>query len=421
MTETQRARGARVAAAHRSFYRDTLLNQVVPFWLRHGVDRRYGGIGNILDDAGNTTGHDKYLWSQGRALWTFSALYNRVEPRAEWFEFAHHIYRYLRKVGPDSEGRWAYRLDKNGQVIEGPVSILVDGFVLNGLGEYYKATGDEAALRLACSTFESVLDRLQRPGSFGIAPYEVPPGLKTHSVAMIFAFFGYNLGKTAGRADYCAEGLRIAREILSDFYRRDKEAIVEYVSLDGSFSDTPQGRACVPGHGLESMWFLISIFERSGDEKYIPLCCDLIRRNLELAWDTEYGGLRLALDIDGREPAYWQRADCKPWWVQVEALVATGYAHLYTGEAWCLDWHRKVQEWAWARYPTPSGEWTQWLDARGEAATTAALPVKDPFHLPRALIYLSELFERVDASSLHDTARNDRSDSQVATASPAII
>ena len=28
------------------FYMDSLLNDVVPFWLKHGLDREYGGIGN---------------------------------------------------------------------------------------------------------------------------------------------------------------------------------------------------------------------------------------------------------------------------------------------------------------------------------------------------------------------------------------
>jgi hypothetical protein len=37
------------------------------------------------------------------------------------------------------------------------------------------------------------------------------------------------------------------------------------------------------------------------------------------------------------------------------------------------------------------GEWTQWLDRQGRKMASAGLPVKDPFHLPRALIYLLSL------------------------------
>src|SRR5438046_44904 len=90
----------------RRLYRSTLLEDVVPFWLRHGIDRQFGGIGNMLDDGGNPTGTDKYIWSQGRALWTFSALYNRIERRSEWLAFADHLFHYLQTHGRDGKGRW---------------------------------------------------------------------------------------------------------------------------------------------------------------------------------------------------------------------------------------------------------------------------------------------------------------------------
>ncbi len=377
----------------RALYRSTLLDDVVPFWMRHGFDREYGGISNILDDAGNVLGHDKFLWSQGRALWTFSALYNRIEKRSEWLDFARHIYAYLTSHGRDDQGRWMYRLDPAGKVIEADISISVDGFVMNGLAEYFRATGDPKALALALATYENVRDRLRRPGSYGIAPYTIPPGMKNHGTRMTFSLFFYELGTVAERPDICQAGIELADELLEDFYVPEKDAVLEYVSLAGEFVDSPQGRTCVPGHVIEAMWFLISIFERAGRPDHIPTCCRLIRRHLELAWDAEDGGLKLALDIDGKTPVFWRRPEVKPWWCQAEALVGTAYAYVHTREEWCLEWHRRVQEWAFAHYPVETGEWTQWLDNRGQKTTSAGLPVKDPFHLPRALIYLIDLFE----------------------------
>src|SRR5512147_2523756 len=83
-------------------YRRTLLDDIVPFWMKHGIDRNYGGISNVIDDQGNALSHDKYLWSQGRALWTFSALYRRIEKRAEWLAFADHLFAYLCSHGRDA-------------------------------------------------------------------------------------------------------------------------------------------------------------------------------------------------------------------------------------------------------------------------------------------------------------------------------
>jgi N-acylglucosamine 2-epimerase len=377
-----------------SLYRRTLLEDVVPFWLGRGIDRANGGLHNMLDDAGSVVGTDKFLWSQGRGLWAFSALVNRIDRRAEWIAAADHIFRYLTSVnGRDEQGRWVFRLDKDGMRLEGNTSIYVDGFVMAGMTEYHAATKNETALKLALEIYENVLSRLNEPGSYQLAPYHLPPGMKTHGVAMIFSFFFYELGQLLGRSDIKQVALDHAYQVLNHFYRPEKDAIVEFVTLDGKFVDSPEGRACVPGHALESMWFLITIFERSGDAESIRKCCRLIQRHIELAWDDEFGGLMLARDIDGKEPPYWQFPQHKPWWVQVEALVATALAYAHTREAWCLHWHRKVRDFAFAHYPVKTGEWTPWVDRQGNRMANAVMPVKDPFHLPRALIYLVNVLE----------------------------
>lgn len=377
----------------RMLYRRTLLEDIVPFWVRHGVDRTHGGIGNILDDQGNTLGTDKYIWSQGRALWTFSALYNRVEPKAEWLEVATHIFTYLREHGRDDEGRWMFRLDAAGNVLDGPISIYADGFALAGLTEYYAATGDAEARSMAVETYENTSARIASPGSYSVAPYEIPPGLKTHGVNMVFALFYFELGRVLKRQDVQARGIELADEILDHFYVARYDAILEFVDLDGQSVDSPEGRACVPGHAIEALWFLLYIFEQVDDQEKLARCRRLIRRHLELAWDEPYGGLLLAIDVEGRQPPYWKNAQCKPWWVQVEALVATAYAYAQCREGWCLDWHRRVQEFALSHYPVATGEWTPWVDRQGRKMSNAVLPVKDPFHLPRGLMYLTELFE----------------------------
>jgi len=381
-------------AAVRDLYQRTLLHDVMPFWLRHGRDDRHGGFSNVLDDAGNALSFDKFLWSQGRALWTLSAMHNRIDRDGRWLDFATHVYRYLSTHGRDERGHWMYRLDAAGRTLEADTSIAVDAFVMHGLGEYHRASGDRGALDLALATQSSVATRLARPGSYGFAPYAIPPGLKNLGVAMLYSLFFFELGEIANRDDIRMQGLRLVEEILDDFYVAEKEAILEFVSLDGRFIDSPAGRTCVPGHALEALWFAISILERCGGSERIGTAVRLIRRHLEIAWDEDRGGLSLAVDIDGRQPVFWKRHDCKPWWVQVEALVATAYAHLHSGESWCLAWHNRIREWAFARYPVPTGEWRQWLDQEGRPTTSAALPVKDPFHLPRALLVLIDVLGR---------------------------
>ena len=383
------------AARFHDLYMSTLLDDIVPFWMRHGFDEKFGGISNVLDESGNALNHEKFLWSQGRALWTFSALCNRVENKEEWRKFADHLFHYLSTQGRDERGYWMYRLDENGKVLDPDISIYVDGFALAGLTEYFTLTKNESAKTLALETYATIAKRLSTPGSYGTAPYEIPAGLKPHGVAMMYSFFFFNAGEAFDNADIKNHGGKLASEILADFYVPEKNAILEYVALTGEYSNTPAGRACVPGHAIEVLWFLISMAERSGDNKRIARCCELIERHLQLGWDEEFGGLKLALDINGQEPIYWQRADCKPWWVQVEALVATAMAYRHTGDEKFLKWHERIQSWAWDHYPVPGGEWTQWLDRSGKHTQSAALPVKDPFHLPRALMVLMETWQQI--------------------------
>ena len=57
--------------------------------------------------------------------------------------------------------------------------------------------------------------------------------------------------------------------------------------------------------------------------------------------------------------------------------------------------HKQINEFAFKHYPNGYGEWYNWLDNDGNVGETAALPVKDPFHLPRAMMMLIEQFEKL--------------------------
>lgn len=375
-------------------YSDTLNNEVMPFWLKYSVDES-GAINNCITEDGKVLSKDRYIWSQGRALWTFSAMYNRIEKKQEYLDVATGIFNYLRKIKRNEDGSWNYLYDGDGNMLEGPISIYVDGFVLIGMTEYYVATKNEEAKKIALEIFESTWVRQQNLGSYKVAPYVIPDGMKTHGVNMIFSFFYECLGKAVEREDIREIAHSLALEVINKFYVEEKDAILEFVMADGGFSDTPEGRSCVPGHAIECMWFLINIFEERNEKENIEKCIKIIKRHIELGWDEEKGGMHLALDIDGKEPVFWGKPTYKPWWVQVETLVATLYAYKHTEDEWFMDMHKKVNEYAFSHYPSGSGDWYNWLDDNGKIGESAALPVKDPFHLPRALIYLCDLCKKM--------------------------
>ena len=384
-----------------AIYRAELLERTVPFWLNHAIDREHGGILTCISDDGQILSTDKYMWSQLRAIWTFSALYNEIEPRQEWLDTARHIFSFARQHGRDEEGRWVFAVDASGNMIQGATSIYADGFAIYGLTELARATGDQRAIDLALETYENVQRRLARPGSYETAPYPIPEGVKAHGVSMIFSLVFHELGLLLNDEAILAAGLHHAEEVMTAFLRADSGLVHEYITLDNRLIDSAQGQAIVPGHAIESMWFMIHIYQYWANQHRIDQALSAIKRHMEYGWDEAWGGILLSRDAAGGDP-WWPFAESKLWWPQTEALYALLLAYEQSGKEWALAWFSRAHDYAFSHYPVAVyGEWTQKLDRRGQKFTqTVALPVKDPFHLPRSLIYCTRILEDLAAEFL---------------------
>lgn len=375
-------------------YRKLLLDNVVPFWLRYGIDQKYGGVLSCMRDDGSIASGDKFSWSQARSVWTFSALYNRVERRPEFLAAADNSIRFLLDHGRDKDGKWVYRTDQQGRVIEGATSIYTDCFVVYGFSEYYRAVRDDRVLSIAQGAFERVRRRIDEPDFQETAPYPLPIGWKNHGIPMIMTETTNELALTTGDASLEPLVDDYVRRVMDHFVRPERRVLLEFLTTDYREVPPPAGTFVMPGHAIESMWFVMHVARRRGDQDLIRRAAEVVRWHLELGWDPEYGGIFLSRDLEGHEP-YLPHADKKLWWPHVEAIYATLLAHELTGEPWCLEWFQRVSDWAWSHFPAPEfGEWYQRLTREGKPTTEViALPVKDPFHLPRAAILIMQLME----------------------------
>jgi len=169
-------------------YRAELLERTIPFWLKYGIDWQSGGICTCISDEGQVQSGDKYVWSQLRAIWTFSALYNKIERKPEYLDAATHIFDFITLYGRNDRGEWYFCLDQNGQpLFDGATSIYCDGFAIYGFTEFARATSNLHAIDLARQTYANVQLRLAQPGSYQTQPLPIPGGTKAHGISMIFA------------------------------------------------------------------------------------------------------------------------------------------------------------------------------------------------------------------------------------------
>ena len=375
-------------------YRSLLLEGVVPFWLKNGIDWEQGGVLSCMNEDGSPVSGDKFMWSQARSVWTFAALYNRVEKRPEFLKVAGNSVRFLLAHGRDDRGRWVYHTDRAGNVIEGATSIYTDCLAVYGLSEYYRAVKDAEILSVMQATFDRVRQRIEEPDFTETAPYPLPAGWKNHGIPMIMTETTGELAETLGDSKLEALADSYAARVMDHFVRPERKVLLEF--LTDKYEELPPnaGTFVMPGHAIESMWFVLHRARRKQDQALARRAAEVIRWHLEKGWDPDFGGIFLGMDIEGREP-WLPHADKKLWWPHTEALYALLLAHRLTGEAWCMEWYAKVHAWAFSHFPMPEvGEWRQRLTREGKPTTEViALPVKDPFHLPRVAILIMQLLK----------------------------
>ena len=126
-------------------YRDGLLEDVVPFWLRHGVDEQHGGYMTAVDREGNVIDTDKSVWFQGRFAWLLSHMCNVVERRDEWLDAARSGIEFLREYCFDKDGRMFFTVTREGQPLRKRRYVFSELFAVIANAAFAKAAGDERA------------------------------------------------------------------------------------------------------------------------------------------------------------------------------------------------------------------------------------------------------------------------------------
>ncbi|MFZ4693891.1 MAG: AGE family epimerase/isomerase [Verrucomicrobiia bacterium] len=381
----------------RSTWRHLLLKDFVPFWLRHGIDREFGGVLSCMRDDGSLLSTDKYMWSQCRAVWSFSAIYNRIEPRADLLQVARTTADFILKHGRDAKGGYAFLVSREGNHLQGATSIYTEFFAAYGLGELYRATREKQHLDEALTALRSAMARLKDPAFDAFAPYSKPEGIEwVHGIPMIGIEVAQEIAEIAPEQDVLAFVDGCLDRVINHHTRPSRRLVLEHLGPGNTEVNTPPGRAVVPGHGIEMAWFVMHQARRRKDAALVRRAVEIVRWLLEAGWDKEFGGIFLGIDADGGTP-WWKHAEKKAWWPHTEALYALLLAHDLTREPWCMEWYWRVHEWSWAHHPVPNhGEWHQRLDRQGRPTEEIiALPVKDPFHLPRSAILSLAVLDRL--------------------------
>ncbi len=372
-----------------SEYKELLLNNILPFWMKNAVDTEFGGILTHLERDGRVWCYDKNVWFMGRAMYTYSLVYNTLDRKEEYLELAENMYRFLKKCEGE-DGRLPFIVNREGAPLVVNDDYYSETFAAIGCAEYYLATGRIDLLASAEKYFDIAYALYKK----SLEPTDAPsaaPATKALGPSMIMLSTAQVLRKTKFDKYH-----RIARECADEILTHlTPKGLLENVLFDGGFLDTPHGREVNPGHSLEAAWFLLAEGIYRSNEKYRYAARQIIDLSMSLGYRD--GGIIAFCDCDGH-PSTHLEWDMKIWWPQCEAIIANMLCYRSFGDKKYLDYAMALKEYCFSRYADPEhGEWFGYLHYDGTLAETLKGNIsKGPFHLPRMLILMHRMEKGLD-------------------------
>lgn len=379
-----------------AIYEHALLKDAIPFWLRHSMDSRHGGIITSLDRDGSVIDTDKSVWFQGRAAWMFASLYNTVGRHSEWLEAAKSCIKFSLAHCYSAEGKMYFTVTREGLPLRMRRYVFSEAFSAIAHAAFARAAGDGTSASHAARDYLTYLRYCFTPGL--VPPKSEPArpvqGIGLHMINIVIAQeLRANIGDISVHGRTCTEWIdHSIRTIDRDFLKPEHRALMETVGPNGEILDHFDGRILNPGHAIETAWFIMHEGALRQDKSLIQLGATILDWMWKRGWDEEHGGLFYFRDLRGLPvQEYWH--DMKFWWPHCEAIIATLLAWKLTGDCKYFEWHALVHDWSFKHFPDLQfGEWFGYLHRDGSTSVLLKGNMwKGPFHLPRMLWYCSGL------------------------------
>ena len=375
-----------------------LKENIIPFWLKNGLDKKNGGYWTALDRKGNIIDKDKSVWFQGRFSWILSTLYTDFEKKEEYLEAAKSGIDFLEKYCFDKDGdnRMFFRVTEDGKcVIKRLRYYFSETFCIIAMASYGRASCDKSYIIKA----KELLERIDKIQKLLIPKFDINQRATiSFGPPMIMLATVQELRKAdKENREYYNKYIDNLLSQVKIFLYEEKKAVLEQCNPDGTLQDHFEGRQLNPGHAIESSWFILrEAIERDNDKNLIELGLKIFDWMWEWGWDKEYGGIIQFMDVLNKPKSdYWH--DMKFWWPQTEAAIATLYAYYFTKDKKYLEKHFMVKEYTNKFIDKEFGEWFGYLHRDGSLSTDLKGNMyKGPFHIPRMYMKCVEMIDLIN-------------------------
>ncbi|HVO75868.1 MAG TPA: AGE family epimerase/isomerase [Ignavibacteriaceae bacterium] len=343
-----------------------VLDQEFSLWYPLCIDSVYGGFYSDINYEWKLDGpQNKMIVTQARHIWSTANASMFYKDRNDLLKIAEHGFKFLRDKMWDKQSGGFYDLvSREGKPFEEDGRIIKraygNSFAIYGLAEYYKASGNDDALKLAQQTFRWMEKNCYDPeygGYFQFVTGEgepfkngykgTPPKDQNSCIHILEAFTElYSVWPDSLLKERLSSMLHIIRDIITT-----KKG---YLVLFFDQKWTPAGIGQYEfdhvsfGHDVETAYLMLEASEALGiknDSITLRTAKTMIDHALNNGWDTEHGGI-----FDG---GYYYKnkekaeiiKDTKEWWAQAEALNSfLLMSQLFPGDKlnyydkFCIQW-----------------------------------------------------------------------------------
>ena len=396
---------------------------ILPFWIRSGIDKKYGGFILNFDENGNALGDvEKMLVTQTRMIWGFSIL-SRAYKSDEYLGYAKQgVDFFIKNFWDDKYGGWFWTVQPDGEMIDGGKVVYGQTFAVYALSEYVLASQDVKILEYAKKTFDLLqkyatdtlnggyYENLQRDWS--IAPYGVEAGdIKSLNIHMhmleayttlyectkeeihrrklqevidlvLHKMTDINIG--CGFDQFGPELIRRPAVSIPRTWTQDREVNSEIAdSINTTFY----------GHNIELAWLLNRANDVLGKpyHTYDYVEKMLVDHSLKYGFDYAHGGVYYAGHYEGEAT----RLE-KEWWENCEALIGFWDAYEHLGEEKYVDAFIKTWEFCNRHMINHEiGEWYQLVSREGKVLVGCIGNTwKGIYHTGRAMLECKQRLEK---------------------------
>ncbi|MBR1576003.1 MAG: AGE family epimerase/isomerase [Bacteroidales bacterium] len=366
------------------WYETELTENILPFWMEHGLDRVHGGVYTCLDRDGALMDPTKSVWFQGRFGFVAAYAYNHIRRDPAWLAASKSCIDFIETHCFDADGHMFFSVTADGRPVRKRRYVFSETFAIIAMAEYALASGDRSYADKALDLFRRTQQMLSTPGFLPAKSYI--PG-RSHSITMILVNVALVLKQVCDDPVLDGQIRSSVHDIETYLLHPEYRCILESVDPEGGLIDTCEGRTINPGHGIETAWFLMEASQVYGDGHLKELGMKIFDWQFEWGWDPEYGGIINFRDCKGF-PCQDYSQDMKFWWPQCETVIASLYAYHLTRDEKYLDIWQQANDWMLEHFRDPDyGEWFGYLHRDGTVAQGAKGNLfKGPFHIPRMLI-----------------------------------